>query len=74
MKRNSGLAFVVFKSKQISMRFRLDLYFKEKIKRTSTLYEVHHKMGFDFHTIKAQSPYLQSDLKWENVSKDPFIA
>mmetsp|Transcript_1681 Transcript_1681/g.2969 ORF Transcript_1681/g.2969 Transcript_1681/m.2969 type:complete len:601 (+) Transcript_1681:302-2104(+) len=72
--RNSGFAFVVFRSKQISMRFKIDNYLKEKLKRTSVLYELQNTESFNLLQMRSQPAYLESDLKWENLAKDPFKA
>ena len=73
-KSNSGFAFIVFKSKQISMRFKLDIYLKEKLKRTSYLYELLNRKKIDLRQVRSNNPYLESDLKWENIGKDWGLA
>jgi hypothetical protein len=74
MMRNSGFAFITFRSKQISMRFQIDKYYKEKLKRTSIQYESQMRRGVNLRLCSSQLAYLESDLKWENIGKDSFLA
>ena len=66
MKCNTGICFVVFKSKQISLRFKIQSYLTEKLKRIPSNYE--GKM--DLMMIKTGEAILESDIIWENLGKD----
>ena len=66
MKCNTGICFVVFKSKQISLRFKIQSYLTEKLKRIPSNYE----RKIDLMMIKTGEAILESDIIWENLGKD----
>ena len=60
LQSNLGICFVVFKSKQISLRFKIQSYLTEKLKRVASNYE----RKVDLMNIKTSEAILESDIIW----------